>query len=305
MIEIKRLSECSLLDVLDSWNNGFKGYFSPMTMTVDQFLKRMVQEGLSAEDSIIAYVDGVPAGIILNGFRTVDEEVVSYNGGTGVAPEFRRTGVGRKMMEKVVDIYRKKDVSIATLEAIVENEAAINLYKSLGYLTDQNVAYLQQEGIMSSDPFQYSESNGFTSETTLPEMISHLPFYKTNSPWQTQWQSTMNGTAMIARKDDKEIGYAIYRNVYHPDGSLATIVLHQIGTVPEFDDQNGLVGYLLSAVLKPEVNCKRLVINSPLNEQPLMNQLGEAGFSTMVEQVWMKKAIKEPSKTNAKSIEKV
>ncbi|WP_257347918.1 GNAT family N-acetyltransferase [Pseudalkalibacillus decolorationis] len=302
MIEIKRLSDCSLTDVLDAWNNGFKGYFSQMTMTVDQFLKRMVQEGLSAPDSVIAFCDGTPAGIVLSGFRTVNGEVISYNGGTGVATEFRRTGVGKRMMEKVIEIYRKKGVSVATLEAISQNEPAVNLYETLGYVVSDKVAYLQQEG---ADPFNISPSNLYTYEQTVPERVSRLSFYRIDRPWQTQWQSAMNGEAVVVRSNNLEVGYATFRRIFHSNGTIATIVLHQLGTDQGFDDQDHLIRAILSNVFSSEINCKRLVINCSINDQPLMNLLGEAGFTTIVEQVWMKKTIKENRNSNAKSIEKV
>ncbi|MGP4081025.1 GNAT family N-acetyltransferase [Pseudalkalibacillus sp. R45] len=299
------MSSCPLSDVIEAWNSGFKGYFTDMTMSVDRFLQRMVHEGLSAEDSIVAYVDGVPAGIVLNGFRTVDGKTISYNGGTGVAPEFRRTGIGKKMMESVIEIYRQKEVDTATLEAIHENSAAIKLYESLGYEITDRVDFLQQDGPLQPHFEDFELSNEYDFEHTTPEKVSKLSFYQKESPWQTQWQSVANGEAMTVSHEGSQVGYALYRRSLQPDGNAAVIVLHQLGIDADFHDPHNLVDSLLYKVLEPKQSCKRLIINLSREAKFQYETVMNRGYSTMISQVCMEKVIKEPIESNAKSIEKV
>ncbi|WP_261129318.1 GNAT family N-acetyltransferase [Bacillus sp. Marseille-Q3570] len=305
MIEIKRVSSCPLTDVVEAWNSGFKGYFTEMTMTVDRFIQRMVHEGLSAEDSIVAYVDGVPAGIVLNGFRIVDGKTISYNGGTGVAPEFRRTGIGKKMMESTIEIYKRKAVDTATLEAINENSAAIKLYESLGYEITDRVDFLQQDGPLQPHFEDFEISPEYDFEHTTPEQVSKLSFYQKESPWQTQWQSAANGEAVVASQEGKQVGYALYRRSFKPDGNAAVIVLHQLGVDADFNNPYNLIDALLHKVLEPKQSCKRLIINLSREAKPQYETVMNRGFSTMISQVCMEKVIKEPIESNAKSIEKV
>ncbi|WP_408006661.1 GNAT family N-acetyltransferase [Pseudalkalibacillus sp. A8] len=305
MIEIKRLTSCPLLDVIEAWNSGFNGYFTDMTMSVDRFLQRMVQEGLSAEDSVIAYVNGVPAGIVLNGFRTIDGKTISYNGGTGVAPEYRRTGIGKQMMESVLEIYKKKDVDVATLEAISENTGAIKLYESLGYKIIDHVEFMQQDGQLHANFEDFELDQEYQFEHTSTENLIRLPFYTQEGPWQTQWQSVVNGEAMIVTYEGRQVGYTLYKRNLKPDGRLASIVLHQLVVRSDFHDPMTLVDTMLYKVLKPQEVCKRLIINLSREAKPQYEAVKNRGFSTMVQQVYMKKVIKESTKVDAKSIKKV
>lgn len=64
-------------------------------------------------------------------FWIVHDEVHVLNVAT--APEHRRRGVGRRLMEATLDEGRARKCCLATLEVRRSNEPAINLYKSFGF----------------------------------------------------------------------------------------------------------------------------------------------------------------------------
>ncbi|WP_224249193.1 ribosomal protein S18-alanine N-acetyltransferase [Hyalangium gracile] len=66
-------------------------------------------------------------------FWIVQDEVHVLN--VAVAPEHRRRGVGRAVMDEVLARGRHRRCTLATLEVRRSNEAAIGLYKSLGFRT--------------------------------------------------------------------------------------------------------------------------------------------------------------------------
>ena len=135
MITIRRLCDCTLQDVILAWNEGFEGYFVKMNFSLEQFLKRLVHEELSAEHSILLYDGDTPVGIVLNGMREIDGKKLAWNGGTGIAPAYRNKGLGRLAIAECIRIYEEEGVESATLEAIAENHPAIGLYEKMGYKT--------------------------------------------------------------------------------------------------------------------------------------------------------------------------
>lgn len=66
-------------------------------------------------------------------FWIVQDEVHVLN--VAVGPEHRRRGVGRAVMDEVLARGRHRRCALATLEVRRSNEAAIGLYKSLGFRT--------------------------------------------------------------------------------------------------------------------------------------------------------------------------
>lgn len=64
----------------------------------------------------------------------------------GVAPEHRRRGVARRLMEKVEDGFRRRDVRIVRLEVRSINAGAQQLYCNLGYTVTQRLPRYYSNG---------------------------------------------------------------------------------------------------------------------------------------------------------------
>jgi ribosomal-protein-alanine N-acetyltransferase len=64
----------------------------------------------------------------------------------GVSPEHRRRGVAQKMIHKVEDGFRRRDVRIVRLEVRSINDGAQQLYRNLGYLVTQRLPRYYSNG---------------------------------------------------------------------------------------------------------------------------------------------------------------
>jgi ribosomal-protein-alanine N-acetyltransferase len=51
-----------------------------------------------------------------------------------VSSEYRGLGIGRLLMESVIDICLEKDIEILSLEVNVKNEHAVKMYQDLGFI---------------------------------------------------------------------------------------------------------------------------------------------------------------------------
>jgi ribosomal-protein-alanine N-acetyltransferase len=69
------------------------------------------------------------AGFILGRIAADEAEILSI----GVAPEWQRRGVGRKMVEGLVRAARRAEVKRLFLEVATDNTAAVALYAALGF----------------------------------------------------------------------------------------------------------------------------------------------------------------------------
>ena len=74
----------------------------------------------------------------------VDDKTVGYGGmytvldegyvtNIGVLPEYRKNGIGTKIVNKLIDFSIEKSLSFISLEVRVSNTVAINLYKKMGF----------------------------------------------------------------------------------------------------------------------------------------------------------------------------
>lgn len=124
MLVFKAMEQCSVAEAVLAYNRGFSGYFFDQSKTPDTLIWKMGKEELSPAHSLVAFVNGEPAGIVLNGIWNRGGRKIGWNGGTGVAPKHRRSGVGQALIEATLQIYREQGVELAALVAIRENVQA-------------------------------------------------------------------------------------------------------------------------------------------------------------------------------------
>lgn len=281
-MEIKTVSQCTLEETLKTWNKGFEGYFVQIEMNEEMFLNRLVGEGLSPELSIVAFEHNNPVGIVLNGIRQIDGKKTSWNGGTGISPDYRGKGISRALMEETIAIYERENVEIATLEAIKENKVAIALYEKYGYTITNQLLFLSGEFAPKIE-----EQNAIHVETIRPEQLPYLTFYQEDVPWQCSWQSNKQGEAKVFfNMNNEAIGYMLYRIVFDTDGAIDHIVLYQLELL-----EKGTVDYIphfIASITNHKV--KLATVNFPLSN-PATSYLMEHGLVVKTEQVQMKKTM--------------
>ena len=85
--------------------------------------------------SVIAYVDGAPAGLVncFEGFSTFQGRPLVNIHDVVVLAQFRGRGIARRMLDRVEEIARAKGCCKLTLEVLSNNEAAKSAYRRFGF----------------------------------------------------------------------------------------------------------------------------------------------------------------------------
>jgi GNAT superfamily N-acetyltransferase len=108
----------------------FAGYYVPLRMNAEQMELNDRFYDVDADASVIA----------LNGVREIGMALLSRRGergwvsAVGVLPEWRRHGVARAIMQRIIENARALHLRRVTLEAIDRNTGARQLYLQLGFV---------------------------------------------------------------------------------------------------------------------------------------------------------------------------
>ncbi|WP_374725373.1 GNAT family N-acetyltransferase [Neobacillus drentensis] len=208
---------------------------------------------------------------------------MAWNGGTGIAAEYRGKGVSTRLMEEAFKVYSEAGAVVATLEAIKENERAIRLYEKFGYEITDSLFYISGTLELSYTPL--------TCESIRPEQLPMFSFYKENVPWQCQWQSVRSGEAQIYFDSHQNpIGYSLYKRTWDQNGILEKVFLYQLEL---FDEVNEETIKAIFTSISEEQNkpVNFMTINASLSN-PVIPLLLDLGFEKKTEQVQMVKQIK-------------
>lgn len=289
-LQFKKASELSLEQLLQLWNASFEDYMVNMNMDLAAFVRRAAFEELDLDGSIVMYADGEPAGITLNGYRLYGPERRVWNGGTGIVKAWRGKGLGKPLIEASLEAYRSRGVNTAYLEVFTENEPAVRLYASCGYEKIEELRVMSGPEDLKHGVFGEA-GVGLEFRIGVPAAAGALDFYDTSGPWQTHWQCLKEGLSVIVSQDQRPVGYALYRNIYDGSGKHASVVLVNVGISPEAERPKAVLQSLLRFVMKPGVHLKRHVNHVRSTETVLGGLLEEAGFTSSLNLLHMKRNI--------------
>lgn len=118
-------------------------------MSLEAF--RPIAAELIARQALFVFEqDGRPAGMCKLMPQKYRNSHIMYLGGVAIDPGFRGRGLGARMIREAIAVCRDRGFTRIELTVAVENQPAIRLYESLGFVREgilKNYTYLQKEGI--------------------------------------------------------------------------------------------------------------------------------------------------------------
>jgi ribosomal protein S18 acetylase RimI-like enzyme len=128
-VHIRPASEYSISQLLDIYNLTRSDYLVPMQMAPADLEEYLQVYDITLDGSVVAELDGQPAGINLLGIRGDQGWVTRL----GVAAKARRRSVAKSMMEALLEQARRRDVGRMWLEVIADNQPGRRLFQSFGF----------------------------------------------------------------------------------------------------------------------------------------------------------------------------
>ncbi len=171
-LTLQSLIDYDLPTIADLFNRGFEGYLIPITLQGGVIHTLLRREALDLVASRVALHEGEPVAVsFINGRGRV------YRlGSFGVFKDWRGKGVGKWLMEQLIEEAKGRGATSMRLEVIQQNTPAVNLYRSLGFQTVQSLVGFRAEN-PAGTASPYTEIDPLIAARLL---IQHSP----NLPWQ-------------------------------------------------------------------------------------------------------------------------
>ncbi|WP_203248055.1 GNAT family N-acetyltransferase [Sporosarcina beigongshangi] len=284
-ISYRLMSSVSFEEAHILFNRGFEGYLVPMNLPFDTFISRFGNDGLSPALSVVAYDGADPIGFVLQGIREVDGQKISWNGGTGIIPAYRGRKLGYSLMEEAEKLLKECNVSVATLEALSENKAAISLYEKCGYKVQDNLLFLRaNETLDSKEP----DLDGYELIRIPATQSIGSDLFPIIVPWQTDASNTpkLGGEAVMISKNGEVQAACLIRKKCVFGNKTESITLFQVKENGNEDALNKLLAY----ALEYDQSINRTTYNFLKGNGLAVSSLLASGFeNTPISQVFMTK----------------
>ena len=228
-MEYRTLENTDSACIYEAFTQAFSDYQVSVDMPFKSFETMLKRNGFMSAVSVGAFADRTLVGFILNGVREWDNKKTIYDLGTGVIPDFRRTGIMEGLLNLVRTICIENKISVYQLEVIQDNEKALTLYKKQGFrinrilncyqLTDK----IKEPGVYKVWKLEHPEKLQDDQWTVVKDFWTYPP----------SWQNAKDAVCAIA----KSFSY----------------------TIVKFD--GNLIGYGIVAVSYTHLRCSILVQN--------------------------------------------
>lgn len=262
----------------------FSDYQVSVDMSFKSFETMLKRNGFMPAVSVGAFVDKTLVAFILNGVREWDNEKTVYDLGTGVIPDFRRTGIMGELLNLVSAICIKNKIRVYQLEVIQDNEKALTLYKKQGFQVDrvlncyQLTGGIKEPGIYKAWKLEHPEKIQEAQWTIVKDFWTYPP----------SWQNAKDAVCAIARSfsytivkfDGNLIGYGIVDKI---KGDIVQLAVH-----PQYR-RMGVATEILLDLSKQTKSLEMKVINVDERDQALNIFLKKMKFRVFVKQYEMRK----------------
>lgn len=285
-VEFRKICECTLDQITELWNVGFRQYFSDMTRTVEQMTAMLGNGSIQPQLSVAAYIDGEPAGFVLIGLKNVHGVKTAWNGGTGINPAFRGRGLSKLLLAEAIRGLREAGVDIVTLEARTDNTQAVAAYRSVGFEIMNQLPILQRTGAFDLLPFRRKSAYEYLHHYGMPEDVSGLPFYLHHTAWNTQWFNARGSRSLLVYdRSGCASGYALFSKSTSMSGDLTGITITHCEADPAREDHEDVVRFMLGRVFGPfDAAVPRTAHYIRSTNETAVRALTEAGFKLNFEE---------------------
>lgn len=187
----------ALPELVDAFNSAFEGYLVPMSHTVASLSAMITTNDVRLEHSfLLRDRSGAWAGVALLGVRGE----AGWVAGMAVAPEWRRRGVGDRLMRLLLAEARHIGLRHIQLEALDENAAAIHLYTRLGFRTLRPLTVYMGplRWPRVTPPASAREDDGVTPLPVAEALANFAAFHQAPPPWQRDLPSLRQSAHHLA-----------------------------------------------------------------------------------------------------------
>jgi ribosomal protein S18 acetylase RimI-like enzyme len=164
--------------VADALTRSFEGYVMPVNVTAQAYERRFRQENVDPFASYLYLRETRPVSVVLVARRGWTSRIAAMT----VAPEARGMGLGKRIMQGVIDEASERGDRSVLLEVFEHNTPAVKLYEGLGFKPVRRlVGYHRDPGwtapevtdtLYEIDPLDFARVVAREGEPGLPWMLA-------------------------------------------------------------------------------------------------------------------------------------
>ena len=130
---VRHLGDTDFSSVMECFLSAFENYFVKMPLDHNFYKQRWKASGVRFDLSYGMFDKNTLVGFIINAVDERQGELIAYNSGTGVIPDYRGQRIVKAIYDYAIPDLIKNGITKCLLEVITENVKAIKSYEAIGF----------------------------------------------------------------------------------------------------------------------------------------------------------------------------
>lgn len=197
--------EIAFATFLETFNAAYSDYIVPIHMELSSMRRLIIRDAVDLHASQVVMDGDQVAGVAMLALR----DTRSWIGGLGLLPAYRGKGLGRQLMNALINAARENGATTVQLEVIQGNTNAYMLYLNLGFQVQRQLLVLERQPAAIEEP----PSLQIKSVTGREALAYYAQFHREANPWQRDiaslktLQDDLGG--FLALRDGQVVGYSV------------------------------------------------------------------------------------------------
>ncbi len=219
------LDTCSFDELYATFSAAFADY----EVQVDEHgLRRMLRRrGFDPALSFGLRIDGQLVSFTFNGIGDFAGERCAYDSGTGTLPDFRGQGLASRLFTASLPTLWRAGVRNYVLEVLQHNDAAVSVYRRLGFTASREFSYHVQSDLGAIRPAALRMENVLIHTISFGELtaLGIDPDYVPS--WQNSLDSVRRSAETFLLLGAFQAGRAVGCALFEPaTGDVAQLLVH-------------------------------------------------------------------------------
>lgn len=278
--QLQPATSVTLGDLVEAINSAYSDYFVPLKFNEQSLAAFIDREALDLDAGVVAIEDGKIIGSCMLGIR----DGAGWVGGMGIIPSHRGQGVGRAIMNYLIEQGHQRNLSHFELEVITQNTPAYKLYIDVGFETTRNLLIFDRP-VIAVEP-----TAGYTIRKAEMDTILKRfdDFHDEPNPWQRhkstleKYAESISGRVLMTTAEPNQvIGYALG---WFSDERVQFM---DVGFDPNYTARPKAVTALFTHLLNDHPNASSGMVNVSEHDVVVLS-MQELGYKQSLRQYEMK-----------------
>ena len=187
-MKVKSLEHINFSVLMNCFLKAFENYFVKMPADHGYYKDRWSMANVRFDLSYGMFDGDKLVGFIINAIDKRDENLIAFNTGTGVLPEYRGQRIVSSIYEYAIPELRKNGITKCQLEVIKDNTKAIKAYEGVGFKTTKTYKCFNGDIVLEG------EVSGFELKRVNESYFDWRVMHQQNYSWDNHINTIKKGS---------------------------------------------------------------------------------------------------------------